>query len=93
VPHFYKGCAPAALHQSCCLLPSRLLPQVSHVVQFDLPADVPAYLHRIGRTARAGTKGLGEVETSILSIAQLREGFSMGITIATRCEQQRGIPP
>jgi superfamily II DNA/RNA helicase len=33
---------------------------VSHVVQYDLPADLPPYLHRLGRTARAGMKGLGE---------------------------------
>jgi ATP-dependent RNA helicase RhlE len=31
--------------------------EISHVVQFDLP-DVPeSYVHRIGRTARAGASG------------------------------------
>jgi ATP-dependent RNA helicase RhlB len=31
--------------------------QVSHVVNFDLPQDVEDYVHRIGRTGRAGASG------------------------------------
>lgn len=30
---------------------------VSHVINFDLPNECADYVHRIGRTARAGTKG------------------------------------
>lgn len=30
---------------------------VSHVYNYDLPADSKAYIHRIGRTARAGNEG------------------------------------
>ncbi|MCG6886768.1 MAG: ATP-dependent RNA helicase RhlB [Proteobacteria bacterium] len=33
------------------------IPAVSHVINFDLPQDVEDYVHRIGRTARAGAKG------------------------------------
>jgi ATP-dependent RNA helicase RhlE len=32
---------------------------VSHVVNFDPPADDQAYIHRIGRTGRAGDSGVG----------------------------------
>jgi len=30
---------------------------VSHVINYDLPEDIEDYVHRIGRTARAGAKG------------------------------------
>lgn len=33
------------------------LPDVSHVINFDLPRSADVYVHRIGRTARAGKKG------------------------------------
>jgi len=33
------------------------IPDVSHVVNFDLPQDAEDYVHRIGRTARAGKRG------------------------------------
>ena len=32
---------------------------VSHVINFDLPADHHAYIHRVGRTGRAGNRGVG----------------------------------
>jgi ATP-dependent RNA helicase RhlE len=32
---------------------------VSHVVNFDPPADHQVYVHRVGRTARAGARGVG----------------------------------
>ncbi|KDD72261.1 DEAD/DEAH box helicase, partial [Helicosporidium sp. ATCC 50920] len=34
------------------------IPHVTHVINFDLPADIDDYVHRIGRTGRAGKKGL-----------------------------------
>lgn len=33
------------------------IPDVSHVINFDLPQDAQDYVHRIGRTARAGKTG------------------------------------
>ena len=33
------------------------IPEVSHVFNFDLPKDAEDYVHRIGRTARAGATG------------------------------------
>jgi ATP-dependent RNA helicase SrmB len=33
------------------------LPDVSHVINYDMPRGADVYLHRIGRTARAGKKG------------------------------------
>lgn len=33
------------------------IPTISHVVNFDLPMNAEDYVHRIGRTGRAGSKG------------------------------------
>ncbi len=32
--------------------------QITHVINFDIPNDVEAYVHRIGRTGRAGRSGV-----------------------------------
>ncbi|CAG8514431.1 8644_t:CDS:2 [Paraglomus occultum] len=34
------------------------IPNVTHVINFDLPTDIDDYVHRIGRTGRAGNVGL-----------------------------------
>ncbi|XP_042003320.1 DEAD-box ATP-dependent RNA helicase 37-like [Salvia splendens] len=34
------------------------IPHVAHVINFDLPNDIDDYVHRIGRTGRAGKSGL-----------------------------------
>jgi ATP-dependent RNA helicase DDX51/DBP6 len=33
------------------------LPDLAHVINYDIPASVTNYVHRVGRTARAGRKG------------------------------------
>ncbi|MCF6217512.1 MAG: DEAD/DEAH box helicase [Gammaproteobacteria bacterium] len=34
------------------------IPNITHVINFDLPQDCEDYVHRIGRTARAGASGV-----------------------------------
>lgn len=34
------------------------IPTISHVINYDLPQDPESYVHRIGRTARAGREGV-----------------------------------
>ena len=33
------------------------IPNVTHVINYDLPTDIDDYVHRIGRTGRAGNTG------------------------------------
>lgn len=33
------------------------LPSVTHVISYDAPVDMRKYVHRVGRTARAGREG------------------------------------
>ena len=37
------------------------IPGISHVIQMDLPSDNDFFVHRAGRTARAGKKGINIV--------------------------------
>jgi len=49
---------------------------VSHVVNYDLPEDCEDYVHRIGRTARAGAEGKAislADEQGVLSLEAIEE--------------------
>ena len=43
---------------------------ISHVINYDMPVDPECYVHRIGRTARAGTKG---VAISLCTLEERKE--------------------
>lgn len=45
---------------------------ISHVVNFELPNDPTSYVHRIGRTARAGTDGIALSFCDFSEVAMLR---------------------
>ena len=53
--------------------------RISHVVNFDMPSDAEAYVHRIGRTGRAGRTG-----TAILFVAARERRLLAAIERATR---------
>lgn len=53
--------------------------RVSHVINYDIPYDTEAYVHRIGRTGRAGRMG-----TAILFVAPRETGMLRAIERATR---------
>jgi ATP-dependent RNA helicase DeaD len=55
------------------------LPDISHVINFDMPEDVETYIHRIGRTARAGRSGeaitfVGEYDLEVFDLLRRRLG-------------------
>jgi len=47
--------------------------QITHVVNFDVPYDVEAYVHRIGRTGRAGRKGVATLFVTPRERKMMRE--------------------
>jgi ATP-dependent RNA helicase RhlE len=49
------------------------IPGVSHVFNFDLPDEPESYVHRIGRTARAGREGVAVAFCSHDELEQLRD--------------------
>ncbi|TVS10410.1 MAG: DEAD/DEAH box helicase [Wenzhouxiangella sp.] len=53
--------------------------RISHVVNYDIPYDTEAYVHRIGRTGRAGRTG-----EAILFVAPRERGMLRAIEHATR---------
>ena len=52
---------------------------ISHVINYDIPYDTEAYVHRIGRTGRAGRQG-----TAILFVAPRETRMLKAIERATR---------
>ncbi len=81
------------------------VPDVSHVINYDLPQDAEDYVHRIGRTARAGASGdaisfacetyaitLPEIEAYIghrIPVAQLDPGLLTEVQIPPRESRPR----
>ncbi|MCE7903987.1 MAG: hypothetical protein DYH20_15505, partial [Gammaproteobacteria bacterium PRO9] len=62
------------------------VPDVSHVVNFDLPQDAADYVHRIGRTARAGASGTAisfACETYAFSLPEIEDYLGHRIPVQT----------
>ena len=53
--------------------------RISHVVNYDIPYDTESYIHRVGRTGRAGEKG-----EAILFVAPREQRLLRAIEKATR---------
>ena len=71
------------------------LPTVEYVVSYDVPLDIRKYVHRVGRTARAGRAGTAWtlVEKQEVSISTIVQGQylkgSVGITLQRLAKQCR----
>jgi ATP-dependent RNA helicase DeaD len=53
--------------------------RISHVINYDIPSDIESYIHRIGRTGRAGRKG-----SAILFVTPREQRLLRAIEKATR---------
>ena len=59
---------------------------VSHVFNYDLPNDVESYIHRVGRTGRAGHKG-----TSISLVSPRQKSIMQRIEKATKAQLEEKL--
>ena len=57
---------------------------VSHVINYEIPQDLDFYIHRAGRTARAGMSGIAVTLFEEKDEEALRKLESMGITFLNR---------
>jgi ATP-dependent RNA helicase RhlE len=59
---------------------------IAHVINYDLPADAEAFIHRAGRTGRAGERG---VASTLFARDQQRELVQLERTLGLRMERMR----
>jgi ATP-dependent RNA helicase DeaD len=62
--------------------------RISHVINYDVPYDTEAYIHRIGRTGRAGRRG-----DAILFVAPRERRMLYAIEKATRQKIEQMVLP
>jgi len=63
---------------------------VEHVINYDMPKDIEAYTHRIGRTGRAGRKGIATTFITGEGVESKGVLFDLRTMLAS-CKQQ--VPP
>ena len=74
------------------------IPAVSHVFNYDLPQDVEDYVHRIGRTARAGASGIAitfACEDYAFSLPDIENYIKHKLPIASTSDEvmETPLPP
>ena len=68
---------------------------ISHVINFDPPADGDTYVHRIGRTGRAGAKGIGitlVAPTEHHDVSRLASGLGLDHGLPKTVTERRTSP-
>lgn len=60
------------------------LPEISHVINFDLPQDPEIYVHRVGRTGRAGRPGRA---LTLAAPWEVRDLLAMGRAAGARLQR------
>ena len=61
---------------------------ITHVVNFDLPGDRDSYVHRVGRTGRAGRRGAGISFVLADQAAEMRH-IARGLGLGSEFDRSR----
>jgi ATP-dependent RNA helicase RhlE len=64
------------------------VPDVTHVINFDIPEDRDTYVHRVGRTGRAGRKGAG-VSFVVADQAREMRRIALDLDLLTQFDEGR----
>ncbi|MFW5451077.1 MAG: ATP-dependent RNA helicase RhlB [Methylophagaceae bacterium] len=67
------------------------IPEVSHIFNYDLPQDAEDYVHRIGRTARAGASGVAisfACEDYAFSLPDIEHYIKHKLPVAAASDEQ-----
>jgi len=67
------------------------IPEVSHVFNYDLPQDMEDYVHRIGRTARAGASGIAisfACEDYAFSLPEIEQYIKHKLPVAATSDEE-----
>ena len=62
------------------------IPEVSYVINFDMPNNIEVYVHRIGRCGRVGNKG------SSLTLLTQQDKFLFNSLFELLCKSKQKIP-
>lgn len=74
----FKACTKDVLVATDVASKGLDFPNIQHVINFDMPAEIENYVHRIGRTGRCGKTGIAttfingrQKETILLDLKQV----------------------
>jgi superfamily II DNA/RNA helicase len=73
------------------------VPGISHVINFDAPRDAEDYVHRIGRTGRAGRTGvavtlLAHGDRHLMRAIERQTGSALRVAVIPGLEQAKRQP-
>jgi len=71
------------------------IPEVTHIFNYDLPQDMEDYVHRIGRTARAGASGVAisfACEEYVFSLPDIEAYIKHKLPVSSAADEQLEIP-